>query len=42
MHLSDSAAFGWMDSLKDRPDLFSDPFIFLKKMEKRIYCTGQE
>jgi L-ascorbate metabolism protein UlaG (beta-lactamase superfamily) len=42
MHLPDSVAVGWMDSLKDKPDLFSDPFIFLKKIEKKIYCTGQE
>jgi L-ascorbate metabolism protein UlaG (beta-lactamase superfamily) len=42
MHLPDSVAVGWMDSLKDKPDLFRNPFIFTKKMEKKIFCTGQE
>jgi hypothetical protein len=42
MHLPDSVSIGWMDSLKDKPDLFSGPFIFTKKMEKKVYYTGHE
>jgi hypothetical protein len=41
MHFPDSVAIGWLDSLKDKPDLFSDPFIFTKKMEKKVFYTGQ-
>jgi len=42
MHFPDSVAIGWLASLKGRPDLFPNPFIFTKKMEKKIFCTGQE
>jgi L-ascorbate metabolism protein UlaG (beta-lactamase superfamily) len=42
MHLPDSVAIGWMDLLKDKPDLFSSPFIFTKIMEKKVYYTGHE
>jgi L-ascorbate metabolism protein UlaG (beta-lactamase superfamily) len=37
MHLPDAAARLWLDSLKGKPGLFSDPFIFTKTMEKKIY-----
>jgi L-ascorbate metabolism protein UlaG (beta-lactamase superfamily) len=37
MHFPDSIAIGWSDSLKDKPDLFSNPFIFTKKMEKKVF-----
>ncbi len=41
MHFPDSIAIGWLDSLKDKPDLFSNPFIFIKKMEKKVFFTDQ-
>ncbi|MBN2348531.1 MAG: MBL fold metallo-hydrolase [Bacteroidales bacterium] len=37
MHLPDSEAGFWLDSLKDQPDLFSHPFIFTKKMEQKVF-----
>ena len=37
MHLPDSIASVWLDSFKDKPDSFSNPFIFTKKMEKKVY-----
>jgi L-ascorbate metabolism protein UlaG (beta-lactamase superfamily) len=37
MHLPDPITAGWMDSIKDKPDLFSNPYIFLKKLEKKIF-----
>jgi L-ascorbate metabolism protein UlaG (beta-lactamase superfamily) len=42
MHLPDYVAIGWLESLKDKPDLFSYPFIFLKKMEKKVFFSDQE
>jgi L-ascorbate metabolism protein UlaG (beta-lactamase superfamily) len=42
MHLPDYMAAGWMDSLKNKPDLFRDPFIFSRKMEKKVFYTSQE
>jgi hypothetical protein len=42
MHLPDSVAASWMDSLKEKPYLFPNPFIFAKKMEKKVFYTGQE
>jgi len=42
MHFPYSVAVGWLDSLKGRPDLFPNPFIFTKKMEKKLFYTGQE
>jgi len=42
MHFPDSIAVGWLDSIKDKPDLFPNPFIFTKELEKRIFYTGQE
>jgi L-ascorbate metabolism protein UlaG (beta-lactamase superfamily) len=41
MHLPDSIAIDWLASLKDKLDLFLNPFIFTKKMEKRTFYTGQ-
>ncbi len=41
MHFPDSVAVGWLDSLKKKPDLFSNPFIFIKKMEKKVFFTDQ-
>ena len=42
MHLPESIAIGWMDSIKDKPDLFSNPYIFLKKMENKVFQSNQE
>ncbi len=42
MHLPDSIAIGWLDSLKDTLDLFSNPFIFTKKLQKKIFYFDQE
>ena len=42
MHLPESIAIGWMDSIKDKPDLFSNPYIFLKKMENKVFQGNQE
>jgi hypothetical protein len=42
MHLPDSKAVGWLDSFKDKPDLFPNPFIFTKKMERKVFYSGQE
>jgi L-ascorbate metabolism protein UlaG (beta-lactamase superfamily) len=42
MHLPDYVAVGWMDSLKDRTDIFSDPFIFLKKMENKVFFSQEK
>lgn len=39
MHLPEIAASGWLESFKDKPDMFSNPFIFKKKMERRIFYT---
>jgi L-ascorbate metabolism protein UlaG (beta-lactamase superfamily) len=37
MHLPDPVAALWLDSLKDKPGLFSNPFIFTKKMDKKVF-----
>jgi len=42
MHFPDSIASGWLDSLKDKPDLFSNPFIFIKKLEKKVFLLMRE
>ncbi|OFY76656.1 MAG: hypothetical protein A2V46_01400, partial [Bacteroidetes bacterium RBG_19FT_COMBO_42_7] len=42
MHLPDPAAISWLDSIKDKPDLFSNPYIFLNKMEKKVFNASQE
>jgi L-ascorbate metabolism protein UlaG (beta-lactamase superfamily) len=39
MHFPDSVAIGWLDSLKNKPDLFPDPYIFIKKMERKVFYT---
>ncbi|MFH0756140.1 MAG: MBL fold metallo-hydrolase [Bacteroidota bacterium] len=43
MHLPESAAGGWLESLKDKPEFFSNPFIFIRKMEKKVFYfeTGE-
>lgn len=41
-HFPDSTTIGWLASLEDKPDLFPNPFIFTKKMEKKVFYTGQE
>lgn len=42
MHFPDPIAIGWLASLRGKPDLFPNPFIFTKKMEKKVFYTGQE
>jgi len=42
MHLPDPAAISWLDSIKDKPYLFSNPYIFLNKMEKKVFNASQE
>lgn len=37
MHLPDTAASVWIESFKDNPDLFRNPFIFTKKMDKKVF-----
>lgn len=37
MHLPDSVAKGWLDSLKEKPNLFLNPFIFTKKLQQKIF-----
>ncbi|MDO9154038.1 MAG: MBL fold metallo-hydrolase [Paludibacter sp.] len=41
MHLPDHVANVWLDSFKDKPGLFLNPFIFSKKMDKKsFFITG--
>jgi len=42
MHFPDSVAIGWLDSLKGRPDLFPDPYIFTKKLGKKVFYNCDE
>jgi len=42
MHFPDSIAIGWLDLLKNKPDLFPNPYIFTKKMEKKVFYTDQK
>ena len=42
MHFPDSVAIGWLDSLKGRPDLFPDPYIFTKKLGKKVFYNYDE
>jgi len=37
MHLPESVANAWLNSFKDEPDIYSNPFIFTKKMEKKVF-----
>jgi len=37
MHLPESAAIAWLDSFKDTPDIFSNPFVFTRKMEQKVF-----
>lgn len=37
MHFPDSVAVGWLASLKGKPDLFPNPFIFTRKMGKKVF-----
>ena len=37
MHLTDSVAKGWLNSFKDKPDLFLNPFIFTQKRGKKVF-----
>jgi len=41
MHLPDQVASVWLDSFKDNPDLFSNPFIFTEKLEKKVFYIDQ-
>jgi len=41
MHLPESAASAWLESLKEKPDLFSNPFIFTRKMDKKVFYVGR-
>jgi L-ascorbate metabolism protein UlaG (beta-lactamase superfamily) len=39
MHLPDPVAKGWSDSVKAKPDLYMNPFLFTEKMEKKTFST---
>jgi hypothetical protein len=41
MHFPDSIAIGWLDSLKGKPDLFPDPYIFTKKLKKKVFSIEE-
>jgi L-ascorbate metabolism protein UlaG (beta-lactamase superfamily) len=41
MHLPDPIAIDWLNTIKDKPDLLLNPYIFLKKMEKKVFNTSQ-
>jgi L-ascorbate metabolism protein UlaG (beta-lactamase superfamily) len=42
MHLPDADANVWLDSFQDKPDLFSNPFLFTKKMESKVFYIQTE
>jgi len=42
MHLPGDIARIWMEPLKEQPGLFSDPFVFTKSLEKKVYCFDTE
>ncbi|MBN2523071.1 MAG: MBL fold metallo-hydrolase [Bacteroidales bacterium] len=42
MHLPGDIAMTWMEPLKEQPGLFSDPFVFTKSLEKKVYCFDTE
>lgn len=41
MHLPYAVASVWFDSFKDKPNLFSNPFIYSKKMEKKVFYVDR-
>ena len=42
MHLPEAISKIWMEPLKENPDLFSNPFVFTKMLEKKVFIIDNK